>query len=217
MRLGASGHFTFTDLIDNVSWQGTGVKGNDMNDHFIFTYLTMHLDLFSEPSVRVEELKFAELEDFDYTMFEDEDRDGVIDASDDCPHTPSGVDVDTLGCPYDTDNDGVPDYIDREETTAKGAFADDYGVTMTEDEVIAKLSFPDAVERKDLALYSAMLEAGNRMTFGELPEKFHPLDSDRDSYLSFDELLKAIDDFFDYRSELNTDEVYRIINFFFAQ
>jgi hypothetical protein len=217
MRLGTSGHFTFTDLIDNVSWQGKGVKGNDRNDHFTFTYLTMHLDLFSDPKVRVEELMFAEIGEFDYTMFEDEDRDGIIDATDDCPHTPSGVDVDTLGCPYDTDDDGVPDYIDKEDATAAGAFVDDYGVTMTEDEVIASLNFPEAVERKDLALYFASLEAGRRMKFAELPEKFHSLDSDTDAYLSFDELLKAIDDFFDYRSELNTDEVYRIINFFFAQ
>jgi hypothetical protein len=217
MRLGASGHFTFTDLIDNVSWQGTGVTGNERNDHFSFVYLTMHLDLFSDPTVRVEELKFAELNDFDYTMFEDEDRDGVIDANDDCPHTPAGVDVDTLGCPYDIDNDGVPDYIDRENNTAPGAFVDDYGVTMTDDEVIASLSFPEAVERKDLALYNTVLEAGKRMTLSELPAKFRSLDTDSDGYLSFEELLKAIDDFFDYRSELNTDEVYKMINFFFAQ
>jgi Ca2+-binding EF-hand superfamily protein len=55
------------------------------------------------------------------------------------------------------------------------------------------------------------------MSFNDLPEKFHSLDIDTDAYLSFDELLKAIDDFFDYRSELNTEEVYRMINFFFAQ
>jgi len=217
MRLGASGHFTFTDLIDNVSWQGKGITGNERNDHFTFAYLTMHLDLFSDPKERVEELKFAQLDDFDYTMFEDEDRDGVIDASDDCPHTPAGVEVDTLGCPYDTDNDGVPDYIDREKSTEAGAFVDDYGVTLTEDQVIAKLNFPEAVERKDLALYNTVLEAGNRMTFDQLPAKLHKLDTDNDAYLSFDEMLKAINDFFDYRSELNTDEVYNMIDFFFAQ
>lgn len=217
MRLATSGHFTFTDLIDNVSWQGEGIVGNKRNDHFTFTYLTMHLDLFSESKVRVEELMFAELDDFDYTMFEDEDMDGIIDASDDCPGTPSGVDVDTLGCPYDTDDDGVPDYTDREDNTAPGAFVNEYGVTMTEDEVIALLDFSEAVERKDLGLYYTIMEAGRRMSFAELPVKFHSLDTDTDTYLSFDELLKAIDDFFDYRSELNTDEVYRMINFFFAQ
>jgi hypothetical protein len=217
MRLATSGHFTFTDLIDNVSWQGEGIVGDKRNDHFTFTYLTMHLDLFSDPKVRVEELMFAEIDDFDYTMFEDEDRDGVIDAADDCPGTPSGVNVDTLGCPYDNDDDGVPDYIDKEDATATGAFVDEYGVTMTEDEVIARLDFSEAVERKDLALYYSILEAARRMSFADLPDKFRSLDTDTDTYLSFDELLKAINDFFDYRSELNTDEVYRMINFFFAQ
>lgn len=217
MRLATSGHFTFTDLIDNVSWQGEGIVGDKRNDHFTFTYLTMHLDLFSDPKVRVEELMFAEIDDFDYTMFEDEDRDGVIDAADDCPGTPSGVNVDTLGCPYDNDDDGVPDYIDKEDATATGAFVDEYGVTMTEDEVIARLDFSEAVERKDLALYYSILETGRRMSFADLPDKFRSLDTDTDTYLSFDELLKAINDFFDYRSELNTDEVYRMINFFFAQ
>ena len=217
MRLATSGHFTFTDLIDNVSWQGEGIVGDKRNDHFTFTYLTMHLDLFSDPKVRVEELMFAEIDDFDYTMFEDEDGDGVIDAADDCPGTPSGVNVDTLGCPYDNDDDGVPDYIDKEDATPTGAFVDEYGVTMTEDEVIARLDFSEAVERKDLALYYSILEAGRRMSFADLPDKFRSLDTDTDTYLSFDELLKAINDFFDYRSELNTDEVYRMINFFFAQ
>jgi hypothetical protein len=217
MRLATSGHFTFTDLIDNVSWQGEGIVGDKRNDHFTFTYLTMHLDLFSDPKVRVEELMFAEIDDFDYTMFEDEDADGIIDAIDDCPGTPSGVNVDTLGCPYDNDDDGVPDYIDKEDATATGAFVDEYGVTMTEDEVIARLDFSEAVERKDLALYYSILEAGRRMSFADLPDKFRSLDTDTDTYLSFDELLKAINDFFDYRSELNTDEVYRMINFFFAQ
>src|SRR4030043_129621 len=217
MRLATSGHFTFTDLMDNVSWQGEGIVGDKRNDHFTFTYLTMHLDLFSDPKVRVEELMFAEIDDFDYTMFEDEDGDGVIDAADDCPGTPSGVNVDTLGCPYDNDDDGVPDYIDKEDATATGAFVDEYGVTMTEDEVIARLDFSEAVERKDLALYYSILEAGRRMSFADLPDKFRSLATDTDTYLSFDELLKAINDFFDYRSELNTDEVYRMINFFFAQ
>jgi Ca2+-binding EF-hand superfamily protein len=55
------------------------------------------------------------------------------------------------------------------------------------------------------------------MAFGDLPAKFRSLDVDTDKYLSFDELLKVIDDFFDYRSDLNTNEVYSVINFFFAQ
>ena len=51
----------------------------------------------------------------------------------------------------------------------------------------------------------------------DLDEKYHVLDSDSDGYLSFSELLISIDEFFDYQSFMDTDEVYMIINFFFAQ
>lgn len=47
----------------------------------------------------------------------DSDNDGVIDDNDQCPDTPTGVQVyltgENAGCPIDTDGDGVPDYIDN--------------------------------------------------------------------------------------------------------
>lgn len=218
MRLATSVHFTFTDLIDNVSWEGEGIVGDVQNDHFSFTYLSMHLDLFSESQVRYEELMYADLDDFDYAMFEDEDNDGIFDIADDCPGTPSGVDVDTLGCPYDDDQDGVPDYMDQEKDTPSGTFVNDYGVQISDDELIARLSGLQAVPRNELALYLLPSEAEtSRMSLSDMPDKFHQLDQDEDGYLSFDEMLKAIDDFFDFKSFLITEEVYTMINFFFAQ
>ncbi len=215
-RLGTSFHLSFTDLIDNVSSEGQGIVGNKANDHLMFTYLSLHLDLFSEPKTRIEELLFAELDDFDYLLFDDDDNDGVLNGSDECPETPAGAEVDTLGCPLDFDEDGVPDYLDREDSPP-GAIVDDNGVEIGEDELIRLLATPDAVPRCDLALYIARHEAQQRMTLADLPEKFHVLDGDQDGYLSFDELLLAIDDFFDYQSFMDTEEVYRVINFFFAQ
>jgi hypothetical protein len=215
-RLGASFHLTFTDLIDNVSWEGQGIVGNKANDHFLYTYLSLHLDLFSEPKVRTEELLFAELDDFDYLMFEDDDNDGVLNGSDDCPGTPAGVEVDSLGCPLDGDLDGVPDYLDREDSRP-GAIVDSVGVEMSEDELIRLLSTREAVARKDLYLYITPQQQTARMTMADLPEKFHVLDKDGNAYLSFDELLLAINDFFDYHSFMDTQEVYQVINFFFAQ
>ena len=44
----------------------------------------------------------------------DEDNDGIIDIIDECPHTPKSIKVDLMGCPIDTDKDGVPDHIDQE-------------------------------------------------------------------------------------------------------
>lgn len=43
----------------------------------------------------------------------DADGDGVTDNLDNCPNTPSGVKVDSNGCPIDTDGDGFPDYQDK--------------------------------------------------------------------------------------------------------
>ncbi len=43
----------------------------------------------------------------------DTDGDGVPDRRDDCPDTPTGVQVDKNGCPVDTDGDGVADYQDE--------------------------------------------------------------------------------------------------------
>jgi len=218
MRLGTSLHLTFSDFIDNVGWEGTKVTGDFTNDNFSYTYLTMHLDLFSPPRVITEELLFAELGEYDYDMFDDEDADGVFDISDDCPGTPPGIEVDTLGCPYDDDDDGVPNYLDREKDTPAGAFVDDEGIRIDEDELIALVNFPDAVPRSQLHLYleGAFADA-DRMTLSEMPEKFHSLDLNADGYLSFNEMLSSIDAFFDFQSELGTEDVYSIINFFFKQ
>ena len=217
MRLGTSFHITFTDNIDNISWEGEGVTGKPGNDHFALTYVSLHLDLFSEPDVITEELLFAELDDFDYLMFEDEDGDGVFDVSDLCLGTPAGVEVDTLGCPYDDDEDGVPNYIDDEKDSPRNAIVNDRGVEMSDEELLALLGPREAVPRSELDLYFAEGQARERMTMDDMDKKFHVLDLDGDRYLNFDELLLGIDEFFDFKSFMKTDEVYDVINFFFTQ
>jgi len=182
----------------------------------MFSYVSLHLDLFSEPKTRTEELLFAELDEFDYLMFEDDDGDGVLNGSDNCPETPAGVAVDTLGCPFDDDYDGVPNYLDKEDSKP-GAIVDSAGVEMDEDELIRLLATREAVLRSELDLYTSPEDQQEQMSLTDLDEKFHVLDTDSDGYLSFDELLVSIDEFFDYQSFMDTDEVYMIINFFFAQ
>ncbi len=56
----------------------------------------------------------------------DADKDGVLDASDLCPGTPRGADVDVNGCP-DTDGDGVRDNVDRCGGTPSGTRVDATG------------------------------------------------------------------------------------------
>ncbi len=56
--------------------------------------------------------------EFDFGITKDSDMDGVADNKDKCPNTPTGVAVDTKGCPVDTDGDGVADYLDDCPTVA---------------------------------------------------------------------------------------------------
>ena len=65
----------------------------------------------------------------DPALTADSDRDGIVDAYDDCPGTPKvavGY-VDVHGCPVDADRDGVPDYLDRCQGTPAGALVSSDG------------------------------------------------------------------------------------------
>jgi len=61
---------------------------------------------------------------------QDADRDGVVDANDECPGTPSGAAVDAGGCACDqrdADSDGVGDCSDACPSTADGAAVNEQG------------------------------------------------------------------------------------------
>ncbi len=51
---------------------------------------------------------------------------------DDCPSTERGVKVNEKGCPLDDDNDGIPNYLDKEMNTKEGSLVDEHGVTLTD-------------------------------------------------------------------------------------
>ncbi|MER2491996.1 OmpA family protein [Catenovulum sediminis] len=57
----------------------------------------------------------------------DDDSDGVANTSDLCANTPSGVRVNSQGCPFDRDVDGVYDYMDECPMTPEGAKVADNG------------------------------------------------------------------------------------------
>ncbi len=119
IRLGNSFTYTLTDNIDHVSPKNTtgriGKKGNDM---FNFTYITFHLDLFSSAKTLKIDRLFLDQE-YDPMLMGDEDNDGWPDAMDRCPGTPLGVATDSTGCPLDSDNDGIYDYLDKEPSVAR--------------------------------------------------------------------------------------------------
>ena len=63
----------------------------------------------------------------------DADGDGVLDDADKCPGTPTGVEVNSKGCPLDSDGDGVPDYKDNCPGTSKDAKVDAMGCPLDSD------------------------------------------------------------------------------------
>ena len=57
----------------------------------------------------------------------DDDRDGVVNSRDQCPNTPLGVIVNSVGCPIDSDKDSVPDGLDKCPDTPTGVKVDEFG------------------------------------------------------------------------------------------
>jgi hypothetical protein len=217
-RLGTSIHLTNTDFLDNVSSKGTSVIGKKGNDYFTFSYFSLHFDLFSQPKIMIVEKMFAEMEVND-VMFDDEDGDFIMDAVDNCPGTPYGVVVDTLGCPLDRDNDGVPDYLDLEPGSRPGVWVDAEGKTISEDVFLESLlKSSDALRRAEVKAYFETVGKGYvRKRITEIPEKFKKLDINSDGYIDFEELLKAIDNFFDGKFDFKVEDIYELNNFFFEQ
>jgi hypothetical protein len=222
MRMGYSFNYTFTDNIDNISKKATiGVKGNNLNDMFGYSYLSFHLDLFSSPKTITMQKLFADV-DFDYSFYGDNDNDLVFDGWDQCPNTPSGVEVDSTGCPFDEDKDGVPNYLDKELNTPPHLMVDNDGVQINANTLAEDLSKQPAISRSEVESFLMMQRARTRYNIGKsaipIPQKYKRLDKDMDGYISYDELMDAIDAFFDDTSELKTpQDIYELNDFFFAQ
>jgi OOP family OmpA-OmpF porin len=63
----------------------------------------------------------------------DADADSVYDKEDQCPGTPLGVQVDSVGCPLDGDKDGVADYLDQCLSTPEGEEVNAVGCSLDGD------------------------------------------------------------------------------------
>ena len=217
LSIGTEYHFTFTDFIDNVSSKGTSIVGNKMKDGYMFTHASMQFDMFSDPKTRTVDLLYADY-DLDPIFFDDEDGDFILDLADRCPGTPYGVVTDTLGCALDGDGDGVPDYLDKELKTDSGVWVDDEGVTLLEADFLGLLQREEALNREDLDVYLEVIEATFKdRSVTEIPERFAVLDANEDGYISFDELLKVIDQYFDFNVDLSLEELRQVNEFFFSQ
>jgi len=139
-ELGSKLYWTGSDLIDNVTAQSIGDRaGTEGNDKFLYTSLTLSYGLHrrTPKDERPSDILGG---DFAANASDqgDEDGDGVIDLVDHCPHTPSGENVDSRGCPNDDDKDGVPNYRDKELDSAEGAIVNRRGITVSEEDFAKK-------------------------------------------------------------------------------
>ena len=76
-----------------------------------------------------------------------------------------------------------------------------------------------AVGRNEIDFYIRRPETytGRRTPGAPIPDKFKSIDTDKDNYISFDEMLKEIDRFFDFESDLTANDIYELNSFFFSQ
>lgn len=219
INLAATYYFTTTDWIDNFK--------NEKKDRFVFANIALKYNLgdnsFDDSDPVYQNVDFVSLDSLD------SDGDKVADAIDICPGTPKDVTVTLDGCPEDSDSDGVPDYMDKEVLTIVGRYVDENGETITEK------MFEDrnrrfnslATERSQLFnenpsfKYLKKLEAKSRSVrknskeSAALPIAMLPFDLDDDDYLSADELVKAIDSFFD--GDSGVENLNSVIDYFFEQ
>lgn len=219
INLAATYYFTTTDWIDNFK--------NENKDRFVFANIAIVYNLgsnsFDDSNPVYQTVDFVSLDSLD------SDGDKVADAIDLCPGTPKDANVTADGCPEDSDSDGVPDYMDKEVLTIVGRFVDENGETITEkmfDDRNRRFNSM-ATERSQLFnenpsfKYLLKLEAKSRSVrknskdSATLPIAMLPYDLDDDDYLSADELVKAIDSFFD--GDSGVENLNSVIDYFFEQ
>jgi len=220
-RISSTLNYCLSDLdgkIKEASRQQQNITYAKNNDMYLFTAASLHFDLFSDPKSFTVEKLLGEVDDYDYAFYDDEDNDMVLDGIDQCPQTPYGVTVDSIGCPIDADGDGVGDYRDKEQMSRIGAIVDADGVEVSDERVWANIN-SEPMDRSQVEIYlrNASSSRGDRKAKVDIPDKFKKLDTDGDNYISFDEVVKSIDSFFDFDSTLSTNDIYELNNFFFDQ
>ncbi len=220
MKLGANYHFSLSNYVDDISDEGIGTrKGNSKGDNFLYSYITLNFDIFSSEKEILDTTLYGNFI-FQSIDFNDEDEDGVLDWDDRCAETSTLAEVDERGCPLDDDKDGIPNYRDKEILSLNANTVGLDGVLLTDEQVLAMSTPKEAIPTSKLYdYYPSLLGKGyrNRNFFTEIPDKYKPIDEDRDGYISLDEISLALDKFFDFKLNLSIDEIYELNDFFFEQ
>ena len=145
--IGMNYHLSFADIDHTIS---------EKNDNFSVVNFTFHYDLFTpkpDDYNYYDETNYTNI-NFKAMDLEDHDSDGVADIDDNCPSTPNGVKVNEFGCPFDGDNDGVPNYLDEELNTKIGAVVNERGIQLTDEEYYSMYSEYEAASREYAKFYN---------------------------------------------------------------
>lgn len=221
INLGATYYMTMSDWIDNF-------KGGK-NDSYIFANFAIQYNFgkpYDDSNPVYSTVDFSSIDNLDT------DEDGVKDGEDVCPGTPKTAKVTPNGCPEDSDQDGVSDYLDKEPLTKMGAFVDESGVTITEKMIADRQTEfnAQATERsnlfnenpslkylKEVEAKSKSARKSNPKGTSSIPFAIKFADLNNDGYISTDEIAKAIDAFFEGDSEFTVEKLNDLIDFFFEQ
>ncbi|MCC7050420.1 MAG: thrombospondin type 3 repeat-containing protein [Bacteroidia bacterium] len=204
-------YLPMTDEIDNIK--------NGGNDMYFYTSASLRVSLSGHYKDQNPIYK-----DVDYLALEntDSDGDGVKDGKDLCPGTPKGVKVDGVGCPLDSDSDGIPDYRDK-EPHSKSLNVDENGIALT-DESIQKKYGEEVATEEHSAVTELMKKKDQQLaskaksgTMSKLPAKFAPADLNHDGIITSNEISEAIDSFFVGDSQFTVQKLNDLIDYFFEQ
>ncbi len=136
VKLGVQYYFTTTDYIDGITNKSKGTRaGTNQKDNFVYSSFSLQYDLYFKKTSKSDTLPDGYFDNVDWLAVDDGDydEDGVKDFDDKCQGTPKGEKIDEFGCPFDDDQDGVPNYADEELESPTGVDVNIKGVALTDE------------------------------------------------------------------------------------
>ncbi len=230
-RLYGTYNIMFDDKIDNT----TETSNNDsyFNAGFSLHYVVRKKKI-KDPKIE----NSINYDDIDMKKINrsDKDKDGVVDIKDDCQGTPWNAKVDKRGCPLDGDKDGVPDFRDQELASGKGVNVDEYGQTITDSLIQARIEERNRIitERKttfseesttetldnifvDIKERLANSNVSSKVIGENMPENLKVVDTDLDGLISVPEMQAAFDGFFEGENNFSVKDLNKLVDYFFEQ
>ncbi|MDP4227203.1 MAG: EF-hand domain-containing protein, partial [Bacteroidota bacterium] len=110
---------------------------------------------------------------------------------------------------------------DKQPHSNPNAIVDENGIEISPDHLALALDTAQAIKREDVEAYlQTILGAAKyykKHGSVTIPEKFKALDTNHDGYISYEELLKTINDYFDFKNNMSNKDIGELTDFFFTQ